>query len=202
MDVVLHSVCLPWDVANVDVISWWSLHYLNFPLIIEWGILLEDEVSLHRLTQLLLFVNILSRLLVVPNRIVDSIFVHLLFVWHIIAALSWQWSHSTMPFAYGWYAVVLRCDVSVSSFSLAFSLRDIIRTGVLDPLWLWEVFRICNSIPHKMFWLAVSASSSSNENISGYLVKRSIQVRQHHFLPRLALKWCLCECDQTFLLVL
>jgi len=67
MDVVFHGVCHRWDVAyqNVDVIlSRHSRRYLNFPLIVERGIILEDEVSLRRLTQLLLFVDLLSRLLV------------------------------------------------------------------------------------------------------------------------------------------
>jgi len=41
---------------NVDVIPSGNLHrHLNFPLIVEREIVLEDEESLHRPTQLLLF---------------------------------------------------------------------------------------------------------------------------------------------------
>jgi len=67
MDVVLHGLCPRMDVVyqNVDVIPSLNLRRdLHFPLIVEREIVLEDEVSLRRLTQLLLFVDHFSRPLV------------------------------------------------------------------------------------------------------------------------------------------
>jgi len=55
MDIILHDVCRRWNVGyqNVNIISSRNLRHLNFPLVIEREIVLEDEVSLRRLTQLL-----------------------------------------------------------------------------------------------------------------------------------------------------
>ena len=52
-----------------------------------------------------------------PRRTVGSVSLQRSTARHLIAAFNWRWKRNTMPFAAGWYAVVLICRVPIISFT-------------------------------------------------------------------------------------